>query len=75
MKRHLVSLLTAYWALATLWGADEAGIEFFEREIRPILVSECYKCHSKEHKVKGGLRLDWKGGWEVRRRFWSSNLP
>ena len=23
-----------------------------------------YQCHSKDEKVKGGLRLDWKGGWQ-----------
>jgi Protein of unknown function (DUF1553)/Protein of unknown function (DUF1549)/Planctomycete cytochrome C len=31
----------------------------FERKIRPVLVENCYKCHSAEHKTeKGGLRLD-----------------
>jgi hypothetical protein len=34
-------------------------LEFFEKKIRPVLVGECYKCHSAESKkVKGGLRLD-----------------
>jgi Protein of unknown function (DUF1553)/Protein of unknown function (DUF1549)/Planctomycete cytochrome C len=42
--------------------ADEPeGISFFERKIRPVLVKECYPCHSSEAKrVKGGLRLDSK---------------
>ena len=36
-----------------------AQVEFFERNIRPVLVNECYKCHStKSDKVKGGLLLD-----------------
>ncbi|MFL2943413.1 MAG: DUF1553 domain-containing protein [Limisphaerales bacterium] len=48
----------------TTWAADSAGLEFFEKKIRPVLVSECYQCHSKDEKVKGGLRLDWKGGWQ-----------
>ncbi|HCE05934.1 MAG TPA: hypothetical protein DEQ62_06345, partial [Verrucomicrobiales bacterium] len=43
---------------------DPADLEFFEKKIRPVLVSECYQCHSKDEKVKGGLRLDWKGGWQ-----------
>jgi len=30
---------------------------FFEREIRPILAENCFKCHG-EAKKKGGLRLD-----------------
>jgi hypothetical protein len=34
-------------------------VEFFESKIRPILVNNCYKCHSKtSDKLKGGLRLD-----------------
>ena len=48
----------------TAWAADPVGLEFFEKKIRPVLVSECYQCHSKDEKVKGGLRLDWKGGWQ-----------
>ena len=55
-----VLILTANVA----WTADPAGIDFFEKKIRPVLVSECYKCHSKEAKVKGELRLDWRGGWQ-----------
>ena len=31
-----------------LAAADLAGTEFFEKKIRPVLVSECYKCHSKK---------------------------
>ncbi len=39
--------------------ADEAGLEFFERQVRPILVARCYECHSgKIDRPKGGLRLD-----------------
>src|SRR5947209_4792080 len=35
---------------------DPAAIEFFEREIRPLLVGKCQSCHG-EKKVRGGLRL------------------
>ncbi len=35
-----------------------AGIEFFEKRIRPVLVTHCYKCHSKDEKKQGGLLLD-----------------
>lgn len=42
---------------------DEAGREFFEKNIRPVLVERCYKCHSlKSEKIKGGLLLDSRGG-------------
>jgi len=37
--------------------ADEpAATEFFEKEIRPLLVERCLPCHNAE-KTKGGLRL------------------
>jgi hypothetical protein len=43
--------------------ADSAGIEFFEKNIRPILVENCYKCHSKDaEKLKGNLLLDTREG-------------
>ncbi|MEQ1859554.1 MAG: PSD1 and planctomycete cytochrome C domain-containing protein [Chthoniobacteraceae bacterium] len=39
--------------------------EFFESKVRPILSAQCYKCHSlEENKVKGGLSLDTKNGWQ-----------
>ena len=38
-------------------------INFFEKNIRPVLVSKCYDCHSaKSEKVKGGLLLDTRDG-------------
>ncbi len=38
---------------------DAAGLEFFEKNIRPVLAKSCYGCHSKESgKQKGGLSLD-----------------
>ena len=40
-----------------------ADLEFFEKRIRPLLVQNCYKCHStKAKKLKGGLRLDYRAG-------------
>ena len=49
-----------------LWGLDsnDSEIEFFEKRIRPLLVESCIECHGPE-KQKGGLRLDFKQGWEV----------
>ena len=32
-------------------------LEFFEKEVRPVLADHCYKCHA-EKKQKSGLRLD-----------------
>jgi hypothetical protein len=43
--------------------ADPAGLQFFEQKIRPVLVKECYSCHSTEaKKVKGHLLLDTRAG-------------
>ncbi len=45
---------------------DPKGIEFFEKKIRPVLVEQCYSCHSveaeKNKKLRGGLLLDSKAG-------------
>ena len=38
---------------------DTASLEFFEKEVRPLLVERCYECHSaKAKELKGGLRVD-----------------
>lgn len=42
--------------------ADERRV-FFEKNIRPILVTKCYSCHSsKNNDLKGGLALDSRDG-------------
>ncbi len=42
--------------------ADE-GTDFFEKKIRPILVTHCYECHSSDSKKLGGnLLLDHRDG-------------
>ncbi|PHX58826.1 MAG: hypothetical protein CK522_02050 [Opitutia bacterium] len=41
----------------------KAGLEFFEKNVRPILAEHCYKCHSiTESASKGGLILDSRDG-------------
>jgi hypothetical protein len=57
----------AFPAVAALRAAptdpDHAGVEFFEKKIRPVLADHCYKCHSMDaEKVKGGLLLDTRDG-------------
>jgi hypothetical protein len=39
-------------------------LEFFEKQVRPILVARCYGCHSAE-KTSGGLALDFRQGWQI----------
>ncbi len=63
-------VLLGVWLLSTLvlapacFAADE-GIAFFEQKIRPVLVEQCYSCHSAEaKKLKGNLYLDSRAGWQ-----------
>jgi Protein of unknown function (DUF1549)/Protein of unknown function (DUF1553)/Planctomycete cytochrome C len=41
---------------------DPRGVELFETKIRPVLIEQCYSCHSDEaakgKKLKAGLKLD-----------------
>src|SRR6202789_1319827 len=39
-----------------------AQIKFFEEEVRPIFVNNCYDCHSADSKIAGGLRVDDHAG-------------
>ncbi|MDX2037139.1 MAG: alpha/beta fold hydrolase [Isosphaeraceae bacterium] len=42
---------------------EAARLAHFEKKIRPVLVAECYSCHSSEAaKLKGGLALDTREG-------------
>jgi hypothetical protein len=52
----LCSLLTQ----RTLVAADDT---FFEKQVRPLLVQRCYKCHSGT-KTNGSLALDSRAGWQ-----------
>lgn len=40
--------------------------QFFESRVRPILIEHCYSCHAADSdRIRGGLVLDSKEGWEV----------
>jgi hypothetical protein len=63
----LVALGCADVALAaeTAPEPSKAGLEFFEKNVRPILSEHCYKCHSiAEGASKGGLILDSRDGMQ-----------
>src|SRR3954470_17239822 len=66
-RLRMRKLLTILWVLFLLTpiarAADPSaeGVEFFEKKIRPLLVENCFKCHSAaSEKLKGGFRLDSK---------------
>ena len=65
--KYAYFLLTALLAFqpVNLFAEDEevkfsnSQLEYFETEIRPLLVKHCYECHSSKAKeIKGGLRVD-----------------
>ncbi len=68
MKSLLVGVLFFIVGLASISTAtaqpkSAKGMAFFEAKIRPVLVQQCYECHSaKSSKIKGGLLLDTKAG-------------
>lgn len=50
----------------TVFGTTKADdTAFFESKVRPLLIQRCYECHSHEKKIKGGLALDSKPGWQT----------
>lgn len=66
-RSRLVALAFVATACVPAFGGDldPKDIEFFESKVRPILVEHCSKCHSaSSDKLRGGLMLDSKAGWE-----------
>lgn len=63
MRKTAVALLLNVLLGHSLTGEDTSSeIEFFEKRIRPILVANCYECHSTAAAdIKGGLTLDSRG--------------
>ena len=56
----VVAVLLSGWGVA--FAADSEGVFYFEKNIRPVLVKHCYKCHSAEaKKLKAGLRRKFAG--------------
>ncbi len=52
--------LTAAWLGLTsprAWAEEPNGIEFFEKQVRPVLAESCLRCHGQK-KQSSGLRLD-----------------
>src|SRR4051812_1240460 len=63
MLRQFLRIFAIAWLViattAITRAAESPGIEFFEAKIRPILVDNCYSCHSSTaKKLKGDIRVD-----------------
>ena len=57
MVRHAVlTLLLLAASVASAADPGPAGDDFFEKEVRPLLVERCLKCHG-DTKPKGDLKL------------------
>jgi hypothetical protein len=63
IRTLLVGFIAIILSQPILAADEKEGLEFFEKHIRPVLVSKCYKCHSAQSKdPKGGLLLDTREG-------------
>ena len=65
--RHTTLILTLCAASFAVAADDvqptKEGLEFFEKNVRPILSDRCYECHSaSKNSSKGGLILDSRDG-------------
>src|SRR5262245_48263202 len=65
MHRPITAAALAALCLSLAGGtaSADAGVEFFEKKVRPVLAEHCYGCHSvAEKKQRGGLTLDTRAG-------------
>ena len=64
--RSLLLLISPAFVLSSYAEEDAAALAFFESKIRPVLVENCYDCHSNaaesKGELKGGLALDSREG-------------
>ena len=44
---------------------DDTRLEFFEKQVRPLLSNHCYNCHSADTNSQAGLRVDDRQGLVV----------
>jgi hypothetical protein len=61
-----IPLVAVLLAAGSLCAAEPSSddVEFFEKQIRPLLAQRCYACHSvRTDRREGGLLLDSRPGW------------
>jgi cytochrome c553 len=58
----LIALLSAVSLTRAAARNNSAGVEYFEKKVRPLLVANCYTCHSADTNSHGGLRVDDRNG-------------
>src|SRR6266851_1856217 len=60
LRRGSIVALAAWWPLTLMAQApkpDAAALEFFERDVRPVLASRCFSCHGPQQQFSS-LRVD-----------------
>ncbi len=67
MRRIFICLTLVVASTSPAMAADESEhtaeqIKFFEAEVKPILVENCFKCHGAKGAPKGGLTLTSRKG-------------
>src|SRR5262245_21560127 len=53
-------MVTPLLLVALASAPADAGVEFFEKRVRPVLAENCYGCHGPRKK-RAGLQLDSAG--------------
>lgn len=51
-------------SLILIFASSLRADDFFELKIEPLLRARCFECHSHGGKMKAGLALDARSGWE-----------
>src|SRR5947208_6840251 len=57
MRLFLTTALLGLLLRPIAQGATPEEVEFFEKQVRPVLADHCFKCHGAE-KQKGEIRVD-----------------
>ena len=60
----LVCAVALFVARAHAQPSALAEADFFEAQVRPLLVERCLECHG-DKKQEAGLRLDSRAGWQI----------
>ena len=65
-KIKIILIIFAIYTQSTLAKPiSQKHRQFFEQKIKPILVNNCYECHSAKSEIpQANLWLDRKAGWE-----------
>ncbi len=58
-----LNFVASFFLTAAEQPLSREGLELFEKKVQPLLVENCFKCHSHDaDKIKGGLVLDSREG-------------